>query len=156
VIEYADWAGTNAPAAPPASAAGGNDGQLVSVLRQQVQNLEKANLLKELQFATLTGLRRLLGGRMVGSFQQGSRIPETGLALVHRDERVVPEPEEATDPTAPIRASCRSYGSACAQLVCRSERRGGPATSDPEGRLRGETTNAARPQPDGAHKPIGT
>ena len=41
----------------------------------------------------LSQIGPLAGMRMVGSFARGGVIPQTGLAMVHRDELIVPDPQ---------------------------------------------------------------
>jgi hypothetical protein len=71
-----------------------NDAEIAGLLRQQLDDARRSSALERGQLGALTGFAQLLGGRFVGSFAHGSmRVPETGLALVHRDETITPDPQ---------------------------------------------------------------
>lgn len=85
------------PAVPDAPAA--DDGQ-ADALRQQREELlrqQRDEALRDLavqgkQFGVFGGMQSLVGGRLVGAFSHGiDRVPETGLAYVHKDERILPQ-----------------------------------------------------------------
>ena len=66
---------------------------LNSLLQAQNEALLKSSALKDLQFGVFQGFAPLLAARMQGSFAKGGIIPETGMALVHKNERITPDPD---------------------------------------------------------------
>lgn len=77
--------------------------QTTSVLAQQVEAFK--------------GFAPLAGMRFVGSFAKGGLVPATGLALLHRDEVVVPDPagpfgNQAGGAAAPVTVHLQLHGDA--------------------------------------------
>lgn len=88
--EYSDWSGTVAPAAPSSSPTGDNG--LADLRLGQANALLTSAAVQRGGFDVLEGFKPLLGMRLVGSFAHGTdRVRETGLALVHKDEQIVPD-----------------------------------------------------------------
>jgi phage-related protein len=79
-------AGTGAGAGPDLSA-------LNALLAQELATAQQALALSQAQFGVFRGFEPLLQGRLVGSFQSGvDFVPQTGLALVHKGETILPDP----------------------------------------------------------------
>lgn len=64
----------------------------LSLAVQSAANAAADNAVLAAQLKTLQGFTPLLG-QMVGSFAGGGVIPQTGYALVHRDETITPDPQ---------------------------------------------------------------
>jgi len=88
--EITAWGG-RAPSSRDGGAGAGEDPN-ADIFRQQRDEALKTAATSEALFGVFQGFAPLLGQRLVGAFAQGGRIPETGLALVHRDETVIPDP----------------------------------------------------------------
>lgn len=73
---------------------------LVGLLEQQ--NTSYANALFGVgnQMNVLGGFGGTIANRFVGSFAHGGPVPQTGMALVHRGEYILPDPQGAYKPSA--------------------------------------------------------
>lgn len=70
-----------------------SDNGLADLLKQLNDQLRESLAVSNAQFSVFTGFAPLLGQRLVGTFEHGTvRVPETGLAMVHRDEQIIPDP----------------------------------------------------------------
>lgn len=92
--EIQAWTG-RAMAARPASdvtdVAAGDNG-LADLYKTQRDNALKDLAVQGAQFSVFSGMSPLVGQRLVGAFAHGiDRVPETGLAYVHKDERIMPQ-----------------------------------------------------------------
>ncbi len=100
--EKAELTGTSvkSPSLRPGSSAGADARQeeVNTLLKQENQQLRRANLLANLQFGTLGGFQGLAAGRMLGSFMTGGTTEGPGLALVHANERLTVD----ADPEGPF------------------------------------------------------
>jgi hypothetical protein len=91
-VDVNQWSGTKM-AAPKLGLPSRDDGALAELLRSQLEEARRANYLQAQQFGALKGFMPPLTGRMVGSFAHGvMRVPETGMAYVHKDEKIIPDP----------------------------------------------------------------
>lgn len=88
--DRSDWAGTQMPVSASTLQ---DQTALNQLLQQQLAHSQFTNDLLTQQFSAFAGFAPLLEGRLVGSFARGGVIPETGLALVHRGETVIPDPQ---------------------------------------------------------------
>ena len=68
---------------------------LLALLQSQNQQYANAAFGIGNQMDVLGGFGSALGGRFVGSFAHGGPIAQTGMALVHRGEYIVPDPRGA-------------------------------------------------------------
>jgi hypothetical protein len=59
---------------------------------KNIQAMQASNL-QNGQLGALMGMMPLVAGRMVGSFFRGGAINETGMALVHKGEYIMPDPD---------------------------------------------------------------
>lgn len=76
--------------------------------------LDKAlteNAIQAAQFKVFAGMQGMIGARMVGAFAHGGVIPETGMALVHKNETVVPAPD------GPFYNRAAAAAQACSHVV---------------------------------------
>lgn len=93
--EYNAWAGTRIT--PFNLGSGGSStnltDQMNGLLEQQNDLLRSQNAINGAYGNVFKGFSPLLAGRLVGSFDHGGVIPQTGYALVHRGEYIVPNPE---------------------------------------------------------------
>jgi hypothetical protein len=67
-------------------------GPLADLFKQQLEQTQAAFRLQSAQFDVFKGFAPLLGMRMIGAFQHGGIVPETGMALVHKGETITPDP----------------------------------------------------------------
>jgi hypothetical protein len=68
------------------------DALLASLTAQQRDDALRNLALSQQQYGIFTGMAPLIAGRLVGSFAHGTvRVPQTGLALLHKDEMVIPD-----------------------------------------------------------------
>lgn len=87
-MEIADLQGTEL-----AAGAGGDNG-LADMLRQDLDITRRALRVSEAQFGTLRDFRGQFGDELVGRFAHGTvRVPRSGMAYVHRDEVITPDPQ---------------------------------------------------------------
>lgn len=87
ISELNDWKGTHISA--PQS---GGTSETDALKLQQLQDQLRASTLANLQFGSLRDFAQNVGLRFLGSFAHGlTNVPETGLALVHRNETIVPD-----------------------------------------------------------------
>jgi hypothetical protein len=101
--ERADWLGTTAILPLHDQAAGGDQQSTIDDLKQTLLDQALQNLaVSQAQFSMLSGFQGLVQGRIVGAFAHGGPITETGLALVHKGEHVI------TDPDGPFRTGPNS------------------------------------------------
>jgi len=69
-----------------------DDNGMADLLRQQRDNALRDLAVSSKQFGVFEGMQSLVGQRLVGAFSHGiDRVPETGLAYVHKDERILPQ-----------------------------------------------------------------
>lgn len=89
--EREQWTGTKAPAVSLPGADRDDQG-LADLLKGQLADEKAKNRMLAQQFGVFQGFGPMLSGRMLGSFARGlARVPETGMALLHKDEMVVPD-----------------------------------------------------------------
>jgi hypothetical protein len=94
VREMNEWAGTKVPI--PALDLGSRDtSALDEIAKQQRDDALRALALSGEQFKVFQGFAPLAAQRLVGAFAHGGVVPETGLALVHKNERILPDPDGA-------------------------------------------------------------
>lgn len=90
--EIGDWLGTAAPKITVPDAQ--NDGRQDEINRLKAQLLDeeqRKRRLAETQFGVFEGFAPLAAGRLMGSFARGiARVPHDGVAMLHRDEMVIP------------------------------------------------------------------
>lgn len=90
--EIGDWLGTAAPKITVPDAQ--NDGRQDEINRLKAQLYDeerRKRLVAETQFGVFEGFAPLAAGRLMGSFARGiARVPHDGVAMLHRDETVVP------------------------------------------------------------------
>lgn len=83
--------GLIAPTAAPAPAT--TDATLLGLVNQQLQTVTANLATSQSQFGALQGFAPLVAGRLIGSFQSGiSFVPQTGPAMVHKGEMILPDP----------------------------------------------------------------
>lgn len=72
--------------------AGADDNGLKDLYKQQRDDALRDLAVQGKQFGVFQGMAPLVGQRLVGAFSHGiDRVPETGLAYVHKDERILPQ-----------------------------------------------------------------
>lgn len=110
--EMGDWLGTNVPL-PNLGTDGASGTALTDVLAQQNDQLLRQHAVDTAQFQAMLNFGPLAGMRMVGAFAHGGPITDTGMALVHKGEYVVP------DPTGPYvnRAAADAQGGGAPQEI---------------------------------------
>lgn len=64
---------------------------LAETNRQIAEQNAAAFRISQDQFAVFKGFEPLVGQRLVGAFAHGGVVPETGMALVHKNETIVPD-----------------------------------------------------------------
>ena len=85
--EKANLLGTQLPKTDPAKP---DDNGLADLLREKLHGVQRENLILKAQAPVF----RDFFGELVGQFAHGTDfVPRTGLALVHRGERITPDPE---------------------------------------------------------------
>lgn len=93
--EIQSWTGrvmAARPAADATSDAPGGDNGLADLYKTQRDQALKDLAVQGAQFNVFGGMSPLVGQRLVGAFAHGvDRVPETGLAYVHKDERIMPQ-----------------------------------------------------------------
>lgn len=72
---------------------GADDSTTKDLLAAQLLSARQESALSQAQYGVFAGMLSGLGGPFVGAFAHGGRVPRTGLALVHRDEMIQPDPE---------------------------------------------------------------
>lgn len=111
--EMSEWKGTSPEKATiDEEGSGSSDSSsstLTDLLKQQLEETQTNLRVSQAQFAALGSIGPLVAGRLVGSFAKGGLIPDTGLAMVHKDELIIPDPEgpynnQITN-TAPVAAA---------------------------------------------------
>jgi hypothetical protein len=91
VDQISQWGG-RAAAARDSSSGAPDDNGLADLYRQQRDDALRDLALQGKQFGVFQGMAPLVGQRLVGAFSHGvDRVPETGLAYVHKDERIMPQ-----------------------------------------------------------------
>jgi tape measure domain-containing protein len=94
--ERADWLGTTTTL-PELQAKGPSqqDQAMADLLKQQLDQERQGRISAESQFGVFAGFAPLVSGRMLGSFAKGTLQPiaETGPAILHKGEHVVPAPD---------------------------------------------------------------
>lgn len=102
IKEMNEWSGTKIPI--PAISSGGGDSQseIDQLIKDQRDDALRSLALSNAQFSVFQGFAPLAAQRLVGAFAAGGVVPETGLALVHKDERIIP------DPAGPFRGNAAS------------------------------------------------
>jgi len=82
-------------ARPAAPGADSRAQQVAELLQQELDQTRRQLAAVSAQFRALSGFAPLLAqfARPAGRFAHGGVVPETGMYLLHRDERVVPDPE---------------------------------------------------------------
>jgi TP901 family phage tail tape measure protein len=94
--QKAAWTGKTAPRIPTTSSTGEGDTGLADLLRQQRDDAIRRFMTSESQRLVIQGFAPLLNARLVGSFARGvAHVPETGLAMVHKDETILSDPQGA-------------------------------------------------------------
>lgn len=89
-----------------------------SYLRSQLQEANRTVAVSQAWADVFRGFAPLLGMRNVGAFLHGGVVPETGMALVHKDETIVPDPQGPFGSTA---GGNVNVGGAQVQLVVGGE-----------------------------------
>lgn len=90
--QKAQWTGQPAPKI--ADAGTSSDSTLVDLLRQQLADALKDKAVAQAHFQVFSDFQPMLQGRLLGSFARGiAHVPQDGLAVLHRDEMVVPDPQ---------------------------------------------------------------
>lgn len=124
--EIGDWLGTAAPKITVPDAQ--NDGRQDEINRLKAQLFDeeqRKRLVAEAQFGAFQGFAPLAAGRLMGSFARGiARVPHDGVAMLHRDEMVIPSADgpfrmthrEMTGGGSPVNVELRLEGDA-AHLV---------------------------------------
>lgn len=69
------------------------DKELLALEKSKSMELAMENALLKGKFDVYKGFAGMVEGRMVGSFAHGGVITQTGMALVHKDERIIPDPD---------------------------------------------------------------
>lgn len=69
-----------------------DEGPLAGILRQQLDQANDDKRRAEALFGVFSGFAPLVGQRLVGAFAHGGVIPQTGMALVHKNETIIPDP----------------------------------------------------------------
>jgi TP901 family phage tail tape measure protein len=91
------WTGTTVSLSDTigsASSMSATEGDLAELYRQQAQDALKNLALTNAQFDVFKGAAPMIGDRLIGKYAHGvARVPETGLALLHRDETVLTDPQ---------------------------------------------------------------
>jgi hypothetical protein len=78
----------------PASASAANNAQAAADLRQQqLENTVATQQSALAQFGAFQSFAPLLGQRLIGTFAQGGLISKSGMALVHKGETIVTDPD---------------------------------------------------------------
>lgn len=93
VKEIETWSGTKIR--PPQIDGSGQDSEAMQALKDENRRLRINAINSDINKDIFSSFIPLLQGRMVGSFAHGGVIPETGMALVHKDEYIVPDPDGA-------------------------------------------------------------
>jgi tape measure domain-containing protein len=112
--QISDATGTTLPPAPST----GDSTVMDDLLRTQRNDALRELAVSESQRLVVQGFAPLLNARMVGSFARGAlRIPETGLAMVHKDETILSDPQgpfgntlTQTAQASPVTVSLRFEG----------------------------------------------
>lgn len=93
--QIAAWGGRAMAARDSAAAsdsAAVSDNGLADLYKQQRDDALRDLAVQGKQFGVFGGMAPLVGQRLVGAFSHGvDRVPETGLAYVHKDERIMPQ-----------------------------------------------------------------
>lgn len=112
------------PKLKKATATSSADKERINELLIQHQTDALVGLRLELsQFGTLKGFDGLLGQRFLGSFAHGSfGVDQSGIAMIHKNETIVPDPAGAFRTNAVSRAAAGSSGSMMLDVVVRTER----------------------------------
>lgn len=85
IKEIGDWQGTVAPKA---------DTSNIDSLNQTIKDqMLQQHAIDQAQFNTIAQFAPLVGQRLIGAFAHGGPITETGMALVHRGEYILPDPQ---------------------------------------------------------------
>lgn len=75
---------------PAASSSAGSE--LADLNAQILAAQQESNRISSQLLGVFTGFAPLVGQRLVGSFAHGGFVGETGMALVHRGEQIIPDP----------------------------------------------------------------
>lgn len=91
--EIGDWQGTIVPL-PKIDATATTDQQqaIADLLKQQNDQLLQELAVSQSEKAIFEGFAPLLAKNLVGVFERGGVVPRTGLALVHENETITPDP----------------------------------------------------------------
>jgi hypothetical protein len=93
--EIGQWLGTQAPKITVPDAAGADtsrEDELNRLKAQLFDEEQRKRRLSEAQFGVFQGFAPMAAQRLLGSFARGiARVPEDGIAMLHKDETVVPD-----------------------------------------------------------------
>lgn len=94
IKEMNEWSGTKSPI-PAINTGGDSSSDIDAMIKEERDNALRSLALSNEQFKVFQGFAPMAAQRLVGAFAQGGVVPETGLALVHKDERIIPDPAGA-------------------------------------------------------------
>lgn len=87
------WLRTSVEKIDVAGLTAGGDSGRAELLAQQLEEQRRSNALQGQQLGVFSGFAQLLAGRFVGAFAHGGPVLQTGMALVHRGERITVDPD---------------------------------------------------------------
>jgi len=74
----------------------GGDSETADLLREQLTNTQKNYALSQAQYGVMSQFLQGIGGNFIGAFAHGTggkRVGRTGMALLHENEMVTPDPK---------------------------------------------------------------